>query len=83
MFSDMMNQIRRDIVRHIFHLNIERFDEHLFEARRQRELDELNLVSGDAESGEQNQTQRDSEKLGEMIRVHARSGKKYKKCHGK
>ncbi len=83
MFRDMMDQIRKDIVRHIFHLNIERFDEHLFEARRQRELDELNLVSGEVESEEQGQVQREGNKIGRNDPCPCGSDKKYKKCHGK
>ena len=83
MFRDMMDQIRKDIVRHIFHLNIERFDEHLFEARRQRELDELNLVSGEVESEEQGQVQREGNKIGRNDPCPCGSDKKCKKCHGK
>jgi len=83
MFSTMMNQIRRDIVRHIFHLNLERFDERSFEARRQRELDELNMVSGDTQSEESSTAQRESDKIGRNDPCPCGSGKKYKKCHGK
>ncbi len=84
MFSAMMNEIRRDIVRHIFHLNVERFDERSFEARRQRELEELNMVSGDAQTEEQQPVvHRESEKIGRNDPCHCGSGKKYKKCHGK
>jgi preprotein translocase subunit SecA len=84
MFCDMMNQIRRDVVRHIFHLNIERFDEHLFEARRQRELEDLNLVTGDdTESSDQKPVQREGDKIGRNDPCPCGSGKKYKKCHGK
>ena len=81
MFKDMMNQIRTDIVRHIFHLNIERFDEHAFEARRQKELDEMNLVSGEQEEAPA-QVQRDGDKIGRNDPCPCGSGKKYKKCHG-
>ncbi len=81
MFKDMMSQIRLDIVRHIFHLNIERFDEHEMEARRQKELDEINLVSGDLEEAPA-QVQRESDKVGRNDPCPCGSEKKYKKCHG-
>lgn len=81
MFRDMMNQIRYDIVRHIFHLNLEQFDEHALEARRQKELDELNMVSGDGDQ-EPKQAQRDEDKVGRNDPCSCGSGKKYKKCHG-
>jgi preprotein translocase subunit SecA len=47
-FEDMMFYVRRDIVRHIFHLNLERFNYHELEAKRERELEELNMLSGQA-----------------------------------
>ncbi len=83
MFRDMMNQMRMDIVRHIFHLNVERFDERAFEARRERELDELNLVSGESDSEPQKPVQREGDKVGRNDPCPCGSGKKYKKCHGK
>lgn len=82
MFREMMDQIRRDVVRHIFHLNIERFDERAFEAKRERELEELNLLSGDAEA-EQQPAQRESDKVGRNDLCPCGSGKKYKKCHAR
>ena len=83
MFREMMNQISWDIVSHIFHLNLERFDGRAFEARRERELDEMNLVSGESEEGPQNkQVQREGEKVGRNDPCPCGSGKKFKKCHG-
>ncbi len=82
MFRDMMNQIRHDIVRHIFHLSVERFDGHAFEARRKKELDELNLVSGDTDNEVPKQVLRDTDKVGRNDPCSCGSGKKYKKCHG-
>ena len=81
MFKDMMNQIRYDIVSHIFHLDVERFDEHALEMRRQKELDELNMISGDEEHAPQ-QVVRDEHKVGRNDPCSCGSGKKYKKCHG-
>lgn len=82
MFRDMMDQIRKDIVHHIFHLNIERFDQQSFEARRQKELDALNLVSGETESETQKPVKRNAQKVGRNDPCPCGSGKKYKKCHG-
>lgn len=82
MFREMMDQIRRDVVRHIFHLNIERFDERALEAKRERELEELNLLAGDAEV-EQEPAQRESDKVGRNDLCPCGSGKKYKKCHAR
>lgn len=81
MFRDMMDQIRFDIVRHIFHLDLAHFDEHAIEAKRQKELDELNMMSGDGEQAPQ-QVQRDADKVGRNDPCSCGSGKKYKKCHG-
>lgn len=81
MFKDMMNQIRYDIVSHIFHLDVERFDEHALEMRRQKELDELNMISGDEEHAPR-QVVRDEHKVGRNDPCSCGSGKKYKKCHG-
>ena len=80
MFRDMMDQIRRDIVHHIFHLNIERFDEHVLEEKRERELEEIHMVSGD--SAEPESVARESDKVGRNNPCPCGSGKKYKKCHG-
>ncbi len=82
MFREMMDQIRRDVVRHIFHLNIERFDERALEEKRERELEELNLVSANAEA-EQQPAQREADKVGRNDLCPCGSGKKYKKCHGR
>ncbi len=81
MFRDMMHQIRKDIVHHIFHLKLEQFDEHAMEARRQRELDELNMISG-SEPEVPKQVQREADKIGRNDPCSCGSGKKYKKCHG-
>ncbi|MFC1870666.1 preprotein translocase subunit SecA [Candidatus Dependentiae bacterium] len=81
MFRDMMNQIRYDIVRHIFHLNLDHFDEHAIEEKRQKELDEINMVSGDGDQAP-TQVQRDVDKIGRNDPCSCGSGKKYKKCHG-
>lgn len=81
MFQDMMDHVRFDIVHHIFHLNLERFDSHEIEEKRERELDEINLsTSAGSESG--SAEQRRSEKIGRNDPCPCGSGKKYKKCCG-
>jgi len=87
MFKDMMEQVRYDIVFHIFHLNLERFNQRELEEKRQRELDQLNLISSAvaAEGGgkAQVQQQRSTEpRIGRNEDCPCGSGKKYKKCHG-
>jgi len=77
MFQDMMEHVRFDIVRHIFHLNLERFDSHQIEEKRERELDQLNLNTGESERVVE---QRRSEKVGRNDPCPCGSGKKFKKC---
>ncbi len=48
MFREMMTHIRFDIVHRLFNLNIVQFNSQDLEKRRNAELDQLNLVSGDA-----------------------------------
>jgi preprotein translocase subunit SecA len=83
MFREMMRQVRWDIVHHIFHLNLERFNHHELEHKRQRELDELNLISASMESQEGHKpVERTEEKIGRNDQCPCGSGKKYKKCCG-
>jgi preprotein translocase subunit SecA len=81
MFTDMMQQIRADIVFHIFHLNLEMFNEEAIEARRERELEELNMIGGE-ESAPAAPIKRSEEKIGRNDPCPCGSGKKYKKCCG-
>jgi len=80
MFQDMMEHVRFDIVHHIFHLNLEKFDSHGIEEKREKELDELNLNTGESPAATE---QRKSEKIGRNDPCPCGSGKKYKKCCGK
>lgn len=80
MFKDMMQQTRQDIIFHIFHINLEMFDEHEIEERRERELEDLNLIGGD--DTEQAQEIRNENKVGRNDPCPCGSGKKYKKCCG-
>jgi len=83
MFKEMMQQVRWDIVHHIFHLKLERFDHHELERKRQRELDELNLISASREQEEGHKpVERREEKVGRNDACPCGSGKKFKKCHG-
>jgi preprotein translocase subunit SecA len=81
MFTDMMQQIRADIVFHIFHLNLDMFNEHAIEERRERELEEINMIGGD-ETSQATQVVRNEEKIGRNEPCPCGSGKKYKKCCG-
>lgn len=92
MFEDMMKSIRGEVVGHIFHLNLEHFDTHALEEKRERELEELSLGAGgqpeDAGSGNPGQSHehapvRNENKIGRNDNCHCGSGKKYKKCCGR
>lgn len=79
MFQEMLAATRVTVVRHLFHLNTKKFDQHELEERRERELEELNMVGGD-ESSEP--AERQADKVGRNEVCPCGSGKKYKKCHG-
>ena len=83
MFEDMMRQIRSDIVRHVFHIKPEQFDQSELEQKRQQEMDDMTLVSGDQSASDKKQTvRRDEEKVGRNEPCSCGSGKKFKKCCG-
>ncbi|MGB8367481.1 MAG: preprotein translocase subunit SecA [Candidatus Babeliales bacterium] len=82
MFREMMDQIRFDVVRHIFHLNLERFDQRELESKRKKELDQLNLLSAQAAAEGQLQVESSEPKIGRNDPCPCGSGKKYKKCCG-
>ncbi|MCX5922803.1 MAG: preprotein translocase subunit SecA [Candidatus Dependentiae bacterium] len=82
MFQDMMSSVRQDIVRHIFHLNLERFNAHELEKKRERELEQLNMISSDTSGDGAQQEQASADKTGRNDPCPCGSGKKYKKCHG-
>ena len=88
MFQEVMNDIQRIVVHHIFHLNTEHFDHHELEKKRERELDQINLLSGHDTSDTPNQgvnqtnVQARAEHIGRNDPCTCGSGKKYKKCHG-
>lgn len=82
MFQDMLRNIRFDVIHHIFRLNLENFNEHELEAKRQKELDQINLISSDSTEKVNQTVQRDEDKIGRNDVCPCGSGKKYKKCHG-
>lgn len=79
MFKDMMNQIRYEVVNMIFHLNVEHFDKHDIEQRREKELEDINLHSGHEQETKQAESKNEP---GRNEPCHCGSGKKFKKCHG-
>lgn len=89
MFQDMMEFVRRDIVHHIFHLKLERFNNHELERKRERELDQLSMSAGPenggnalgkSKGGAVIQQARQEDKHGRNEPCPCGSGKKYKKC---
>lgn len=82
MFSDMLQSVRMEIVHHIFHMNLDHFDSHQLEEKREKELAELNLISGEDDKPEGKTVQREEDKIGRNDPCPCGSGKKYKKCHG-
>ena len=82
MFKELMMSVRHTIVGHIFHLNIERFNEHDLEHRRQKEMDQMKISSTADEESIQ-EPRHVPEKIGRNDDCPCGSGKKYKKCHGR
>jgi preprotein translocase subunit SecA len=81
MFQDMMAAIRFEIVHTIFQLNVERFNQHDLEKKREAELAELNMIAGSSqEDGGGKPVVRQEEKVGRNDPCPCGSGKKYKKC---
>ncbi|HLB41173.1 MAG TPA: preprotein translocase subunit SecA [Candidatus Babeliales bacterium] len=85
MFTDMMRNIRWEIVHHIFHLNLNNFNARELEQRRERELQQMQLVSGkaaEAAAEAKQPVRREAQKVGRNDDCACGSGKKYKKCCG-
>ena len=83
MFEDMMRQVRFEVVQHVFNLNIEHFNSHEFEAKRERELEDINLMGPQEPEGDKGSIQirqATSDKVGRNVDCPCGSGKKYKKC---
>ena len=80
MFEDMMRQVRTEIVHGIFHLNIEHFNSHEFERKREKELQEMNLMGPENPEADIAIQHAHSDKVGRNEECPCGSGKKYKKC---
>lgn len=77
MFKEMMENVCLDIVHHIFHLNLDRFNRAELERKRERELEQLNMIGSDT-TGEP--SVRKNDKVGRNELCPCGSGKKFKKC---
>jgi preprotein translocase subunit SecA len=95
MFKEMMEHIRRHVVRAAFHINVEQVNARAIEARREKELADLNMVSGQNAAGQpallshatdgavRATPPREVEpKIGRNDICPCGSGKKFKKCCG-
>ena len=93
MFKEMMDTIRMQVVRAVFHITVDHINARAIEMRRQRELDVLKLVSAGAPQPStlgraQGIAHPGSAPSGEEQHVGRNepcpcgSGKKYKKCCG-
>lgn len=82
MFEDMMRQIRADIVRHVFHIRPEQFDQTKLEEKRQKEMESMLMVSGSDDKAESDQPEQahQEDKHGRNEPCACGSGKKFKKC---
>lgn len=79
MFEEMMAQVKYEIVRLIFHIKIDEFNQEAIERRRERELESLNQLGADQS---EDNVQAESNKIGRNDSCPCGSGKKYKKCCG-
>lgn len=87
MFTDMMRNIRWDIVHHMFHLNLSNFNARELEARREKELRQMQMLSSkpaepESTGGSKQIVKREADKIGRNDDCPCGSGKKYKKCCG-
>lgn len=80
MFEDMMRQVKSEVVHNVFHLNIEHFNSHEFERKREREFEEINLMGPEDPEGDIEVRRAASDKVGRNEECPCGSGKKYKKC---
>lgn len=85
MFEDMMRFVRFDIVHHIFHLDLDRFNTIDLERKREQELNTLDLkgIEGTYEESSTKPTTVQKSSQGRNDPCPCGSGKKYKKCCGK
>lgn len=79
MFQNMIQEIRWEVVHRIFHLNIDQFDSHHIEEKRERELENIQTISADIEEDDQT-IRREEPRIGRNEPCPCGSGKKMKKC---
>ena len=88
MFKEMMETIRMHVVRAVFHITVDHINTREIEARRQRELAVLNLVSAGSQAAEGRSSTNPGSapssepQVGRNEQCPCGSGKKYKKCCG-
>jgi preprotein translocase subunit SecA len=82
MFQDMMRNVEYEVVHHLFHINLDSFDSHGFEERRERELEQLNMIASDSDSdlGSSVEQRVVVDSTGRNEPCPCGSGKKFKKC---
>ena len=80
MFEDMMRNIRSDIVHHIFHLNPEHFNQRQIEAKREKEMEQMKMISSSQTTDSGDVARKEESKVGRNDDCSCGSGKKYKKC---
>ncbi len=82
MFEEMMRSVRWEIVHHIFHLNIEEFDQRKLELRREAELRALQTSGAQEQvvAGVTVAADPAKSEIGRNDPCPCGSGKKYKKC---
>jgi len=82
MFEDMMRSVRSDIVHHIFHLDPEHFNQRQIEAKREKEMAQMKMISSSNTTESEDSARKDEFKVGRNYDCSCGSGKKYKKCCG-
>lgn len=84
MFQDMMKSVRAEILHHIFHVNLENFNRKDLEQKREKELDEVRMLSGQPSAGISAKPDvprnEDGDEIGRNDPCPCGSGNKYKKC---
>lgn len=81
LFSEMMRSVRWEIVKHIFHINLSRFDKAALEQQREHELNEMVRTTHTEEQDQPAQAQKPVQSRNDPCPCG--SGLKYKKCCGK
>lgn len=80
MFENMMRNIRSDIVHHIFHLKPEHFNQRKIEEKREKEMQQMKMISSSQTTDSADAVRKDESKVGRNEDCACGSGKKFKKC---